>query len=198
MAKAICDVLGLSNNRDAVSSLDGDEKGGVGITDAIGRVQQTTIISESGLYALIMRSRKPEAKAFRKWVMSEVLLAIRKTVSYSVTDPIESLNATRILVAMKRKGTRIMATPAKFPTRRKGIGVARGTNGPLIGIGHRKCRRFYLVLLTTRGVNTRASDPNDITHAMTSVSLAALKVSFRLPSRDRTRRWSGLQTRSAA
>lgn len=84
VAKDVCEVLGISNHKDAVSRLDDDEKDGVGITDLIGRIQQTTVISESGLYALIFQSRKPEAKAFRKWVTSEVLPAIRKKGYYGV------------------------------------------------------------------------------------------------------------------
>ena len=73
VASEVCGVLGISNSRDAVAKLDEDEKDGVGITDAIGRVQQNTIINESGLYSIVLTSRKPEAKRFKKWVTSEVL-----------------------------------------------------------------------------------------------------------------------------
>lgn len=81
VAKDVCDCLGISNSRDAVSRLDADEKG-VGKADTLGGCQDMTVISESGLYALIMRSTKPEAKPFRKWVTSEVLPTIRKTGMY--------------------------------------------------------------------------------------------------------------------
>lgn len=84
VSKDVCEVLGIANHKDAVSRLDDDERDGVGITDAIGRIQQTTVVSESGLYSLIFQSRKPEAKAFRKWVTSEVLPAIRKKGYYGV------------------------------------------------------------------------------------------------------------------
>ena len=84
VAKDVCEVLGIANHKDAVSRLDDDERDGVGITDAIGRIQQTTIINESGLYSLIFQSRKPEAKTFRKWVTSEVLPSIRKRGYYGV------------------------------------------------------------------------------------------------------------------
>ncbi len=77
VAKDVCNVLGISKYRDALSRLDDDERGSVKL-DTLGGKQKTSIISESGLYALIMRSNKPEAKAFRKWVTSEVLPAIRK------------------------------------------------------------------------------------------------------------------------
>jgi len=58
--------------------------------DTIGRSQEMTIINESGLYSLILRSRKPEAKRFKKWVTSEVLPSIRKTGGYMVSIPNET------------------------------------------------------------------------------------------------------------
>lgn len=87
VAKDVCEVLAISNNRDAVSRLDDDEKCAVGIADAIGREQMMTVVSESGLYELIFQSRKPEAKAFKKWVKTEVLPSIRKTGSYTMALP---------------------------------------------------------------------------------------------------------------
>jgi prophage antirepressor-like protein len=81
VANDVCEVLAIANSRDAVSRLDDDEKG-VAFTDTLGGSQKTTIINESGLYALILRSNKPNAKAFRKWVTSEVLPAIRQTGKY--------------------------------------------------------------------------------------------------------------------
>jgi len=67
-----------------LSKLDADEKDDVSITDAIGRSQKTAIVNESGLYSLIMSSRKEEAKAFKKWVTSDVLPTIRKTGKFKV------------------------------------------------------------------------------------------------------------------
>lgn len=84
VAKDICQVLGIANHKDAVSRLDEDERDGVGITDPIGRQQTVTVVSESGLYALIFQSRKPEARKFRKWVTSEVLPSIRKKGYYGM------------------------------------------------------------------------------------------------------------------
>ena len=86
VAKDACDCLDLANSRDAVSRLDDDEKG-VGKVDTLGGSQDMMLISESGLYTLIMRSNKPEAKAFKRWVTHEVLPSIRKTGSYSVAQP---------------------------------------------------------------------------------------------------------------
>jgi len=83
-ANDICAVLEINNSRQAIFRLDDDEKSEVAIKDSLGRSQNVNIISESGLYALVMTSRKPEAKRFKKWVTSEVLPTIRKTGSYSI------------------------------------------------------------------------------------------------------------------
>ena len=69
----------MRNSRQALTGLDDDEKYGVTITDSMGRDQAASAVNESGVYSLIMRSRKPEAKAFRMWVTTEVLPTIRKT-----------------------------------------------------------------------------------------------------------------------
>ncbi|AEL98200.1 anti-repressor Ant [Mycobacterium phage BigNuz] len=77
------DVLALLDlNRSSTASLDDDEKG-VHTLDTPGGPQRAAIISESGLYSLILRSRKPEARAIKRWVTRDVLPAIRKTGSYS-------------------------------------------------------------------------------------------------------------------
>jgi anti-repressor protein len=64
VAADVCEALTISNNRDALSRLDDDEKG-VANTDAPGGQQEMTVINESGLYRLILTSRKPEAKRFK-------------------------------------------------------------------------------------------------------------------------------------
>lgn len=77
----VCAVLGIGNSSDVSRRLDDDEKG-VDKIDTLGGSQEVTVISESGLYAVILRSNKPEAKPFRRWVTGEVLPAIRKTGAY--------------------------------------------------------------------------------------------------------------------
>lgn len=79
----VCKCIGISNARDAFAALDEDEKG-VANTDTLGGIQKVTVVNESGLYSLIFKSRKQEAKEFKKWVTSEVLPAIRKTGSFSI------------------------------------------------------------------------------------------------------------------
>lgn len=83
VANDICAALSLSNSRKAVGDLDDDEKG-VTISDTLGGRQELNIVSESGMYSLIFRSRRPEARRFRKWVTSEVLPAIRRNGRYEL------------------------------------------------------------------------------------------------------------------
>ena len=75
--KDVCDVLGISKYRDVSERLDADEREPVKV-DTPGGPQMMTAVNESGLYSVILRSDKPEAKPFRKWVTSEVIPAIRR------------------------------------------------------------------------------------------------------------------------
>lgn len=83
VANDVCKVLEIANPRDAVARLDDDEKGVVS-TDTLGGRQSVTIVNEPGLYTLVLSSRKKEAKAFKRWIVHEVLPAIRKTGQYTV------------------------------------------------------------------------------------------------------------------
>ena len=74
----VCNVLGLGTPARVAERLDTDEVSQTHITDSMGRQQEMTIINESGLYNVILRSDKPEAKPFRKWVTSEILPTIRR------------------------------------------------------------------------------------------------------------------------
>lgn len=79
----VCQVLDLGSPHKVAERLDPDERNQIPVTDNLGRLQNTTIINESGLYAVILRSDKPEAKPFRKWVTAEVLPTIRRTGGYA-------------------------------------------------------------------------------------------------------------------
>jgi len=81
IAKDVCEILSIKNSHDAVNRLDEDEIATSVIPTQFGD-KEMNIINESGLYSLIMSSRKPEAKRFKKWVTSEVLPAIRKSGMY--------------------------------------------------------------------------------------------------------------------
>ncbi|KJH58956.1 antirepressor [Bacillus licheniformis] len=85
VAKDVCSVLEIKNNRDALARLDEDEKGVV-LTDTLGGTQELTAVNEPGLYSLILGSRKPEAKQFKRWITHEVIPTIRKTGGYVAND----------------------------------------------------------------------------------------------------------------
>jgi anti-repressor protein len=78
----VCKVLEVGNPSDAARRLDEDERHDLDIIDPMGRPQTATGVNESGLYSLILTSRKPDAKRFRKWVTGDVLPSIRKTGAY--------------------------------------------------------------------------------------------------------------------
>ena len=97
-------ILDLGNPTETVKMFDKDEFSTTEVIDSIGRRQQTYIISEPGLYRLVMKSRKPEAKEFQRWVTHEVLPQIRKTGGYiptSESDSDEDIMARAVLVAQK-------------------------------------------------------------------------------------------------
>jgi prophage antirepressor-like protein len=86
-ANDVCDALDLTNPRDALAKhVDSDDVQKMDAIDTIGRKQQTNHINESGLYALIFGSEKPEAKKFKRWVTREVLPSIRQTGEYVNAD----------------------------------------------------------------------------------------------------------------
>lgn len=103
VAKDVCDALGLSNTTEALRNLDDDEVSNISNSEVAqngGRAAR--IISEPGLYKLIMRSRKPEAKAFQRWVTHEVLPAIRRTGGYIAAkqdETPEQIMARAVIVA---------------------------------------------------------------------------------------------------
>lgn len=112
IAKDVCDTLKISNVSDALLKLDDDEKATIGLTDSqAGKgAQSISIISESGMYTLILRCRDAVKKGsvphrFRKWVTAEVLPAIRKTGKYesktTVDDRTGLRNAVNMLVSKK-------------------------------------------------------------------------------------------------
>lgn len=125
VAMDVCRAIGIANHRDAVRKLDDDEKG-VGSTYTLGGEQDTTIISESGLYTLILRCRDAVTPGtipyrFRKWVTGEVLPQIRQTGRYvreelSPADKAQKVVASfmpAILEAMKSDGKQEYNVPLK-------------------------------------------------------------------------------------
>ena len=117
VGKDVCNALEINDARKSVALLDEDERNTIPVIDAVGRMQDTYIISESGLYSLVLRSRKPEAKVFKRWVTHEVLPAIRKTGKYAVrTSDAEKVLAEALLAAAEilreyRGGNALPALP---------------------------------------------------------------------------------------
>ena len=116
VAKDVCDILGMSNPSMAVTALDKDEVAQIDPKDYLGSEnrsnQAVNIVSEPGLYKLIMRSRKPEAHEFKRWVTHEVLPQIRRTGGYiPATDADDDMTilakavmiGQRTMEAQKRK-----------------------------------------------------------------------------------------------
>lgn len=139
-ASDVCRAIGIANHRDAVRKLDDDEKG-VGSTDTLGGEQESVIISESGLYTLILRCRDAVTPGtipyrFRKWVTGEVLPQIRRTGRYvreelSPADKAQKVVASfmpAILEAMKSEEKQTYHYPLK-PNYREHIHNPEGVRG---------------------------------------------------------------------
>lgn len=100
VAKDVCAVLGLGRQQDSTRYLDGDEKGECLVNTPSG-AQKMVCVTEPGFYKLVMRSRKPEAKAFQRWVTHEVLPALRRDGGYMVArdETPEQTMARAVLLA---------------------------------------------------------------------------------------------------
>lgn len=90
VAKDVCSVLEISKYRDALSRLDEDERGSV-LVDTLGGTQEMGAVNEYGLYSIIMMSRKPEAKQFKRWITHEVIPTIRQHGAYMTPSTIEKV-----------------------------------------------------------------------------------------------------------
>lgn len=90
VAKDVASILGYSNPRDAINKHVDDEDKGVAKCDTLGGSQDLTVINESGLYGLILSSKMPKAKQFKRWVTAEVLPAIRKHGMYAIDEILEN------------------------------------------------------------------------------------------------------------
>lgn len=128
VAADICDILGLGNVTRSLIKLDSDEKLTLKILRA-GQLREVGVVTESGLYGLIMRSSKPEAKRFRKWVTSEVLPALRQEGVY-MTPSVQTLTDD-IFVSQLREAISKCGSQAAF-ARRAGMSdaaISRMLNG---------------------------------------------------------------------
>lgn len=90
VAKDVCEVLDFANPNETLKRLDVDEVNSTEVVDSMGRRQTTNIINETGLYSLILGSRKPEAKAFKRWITHEILPSIRKNGMYAKDELLDN------------------------------------------------------------------------------------------------------------
>jgi anti-repressor protein len=115
VAKDVTGILGLANSRDAVSRLP-ERMRGVGNADTPGGQQQVALISEAGVYRLVMRSSKAEAEAFQDWLAEDVVPQIRRTGTY---QPQELTRLQLIELALDSEKERIAAVEARDAARRQ-------------------------------------------------------------------------------
>ena len=112
VAADVCAALEISNTTDALKRLDADEQA-LGSIEGISRGNDSAnLINESGLYSLVLGSRKPDAKRFKKWVTSEVLPAIRKTGGYQQPAPVELSRMEILRLAMDAEEAKLKAEAA--------------------------------------------------------------------------------------
>lgn len=116
----LCKVLDLRNQSDVSKRLDDDEKG-VDSIYTLGGNQKVTIVNESGLYSVILRSDKPQAKPFRKWVTSEVLPQIRRTGTYAMGG------GTKQNETLRQRNTAVREQNAKIRTAQVLLRIAERT-----------------------------------------------------------------------
>ncbi|MCT7957297.1 BRO-N domain-containing protein [Laspinema palackyanum] len=101
IAQDVCEVLEIKNVSDTLRRLDDDEKGIV-LIDTLGGEQEVLAVNESGLYSLVLSSRKAVAKRFKRWLTHEVIPAIRKTGSYSIPEKPQPLPLAEKLNALEQ------------------------------------------------------------------------------------------------
>lgn len=105
VAKDVCGALELVNTAMAIRALDDDEKG-ISKVYTLGGEQDMIVINESGMYSLVLRSNKPEARDFKRWVTHDVIPSIRKTGSY-LSTPKTFIEALEALVSSEKEKERL-------------------------------------------------------------------------------------------
>lgn len=116
VAKDVAEILGYSNPRDAINKHVDEEDKGVAKCDTLGGKQELTVINESGLYSLILSSKMPNAKHFKRWVTSEVLPTIRRHGLYAMDEVLANpdilINALLELKAERERNSSLQAMVA--------------------------------------------------------------------------------------
>lgn len=159
-------ILGYSSTKDATRVLDDDEKGGH-ILPTPGGAQEFTIINESGLYGLVLRSRRPEAKAFRRWITGEVIPQIMRTGHYAAPAALSLPSypeALRQLAATIEEKERLEAQHALAAPKAEAFDTLMDSTGLLLvrdagkvlGIGQ---NRLYTFLRAQGMIFPRSTEP---------------------------------------
>jgi len=118
VVKDVCEILEINNPNMAAARLDDDEVSQTEVIDNLGRKQMTNIVNEPGLYNLILRSDKPEAKRFKRWITHEVIPSIRKHGAYMTPETIEKVlsdpdTIIRLATELKKERQRRMELEPK-------------------------------------------------------------------------------------
>lgn len=141
VAVDVCKALEIQNNRDAISRLDDDEKNTVVLTDGNRGNPNMTIVNEPGLYALVLSSRKPEAKAFKRWITHDVIPTIRKHGAYMTPEKVEEIllnpdTIIKLATDLKEERERTAALNAKIkadkPYTEFGAAIAANSDAILV------------------------------------------------------------------
>jgi anti-repressor protein len=108
IGKDVAEILGYSNSRKALADHVDDDDKGVTKCDTLGGTQELTVINESGLYSLVLRSQMPEARQFKRWITHDVIPAIRKHGIYATPDTVEKMledpdSLIKILLTLKEE-----------------------------------------------------------------------------------------------
>lgn len=159
VANDVAKVLGYQRQQEMVRNLDDDEKG-VHIVHSPGGDQSMTVISESGLFAAILKSRKPEAKRFRRWVTGEVLPSIRKTGRYQLFDDPPMLPSP----AME---------DAEIPRITAAIGVMREARQVW---GREECRRIWVRIGLPSPIAEASGDVDGLAVRLDQLTAGAVRV----------------------
>lgn len=185
--KDCMNILGLGNPTETVKMFDDDKFSITEVIDSIGRRQQAYIISEPGLYRLTMRSRKPEAKEFQRWVTREVLPSIRKHGACMTPQPLDrtpanhetttqsfTFNGNQVRTILNKDGNTLFCA--------KDVATILGYTNPNKAIrDHTRGERIVHPLKTSSGMQE--------IQFITEGDLYRLIVSSKLPSAERFERW---------
>lgn len=187
----LCKVLGLARGASQIAErLDDGVRQTYPISDSLGRTQQATVVSESGMYEVVIRSDKPEAVAFRRWITGEVLPQIRRTGQYGIpaidlSDPIAAIEAVR-----EREGRAIELAKSERAARLEAEAHARELEAPASAWKHLASAEGDYEVADAAKVLSR--DPNiKIGRARLFAYMAALGWTYRNRA---TSRWKAYQT----